>query len=480
MKTVGDDETPQATSYVERQTEVGSMPIQCIDVSVLIISFGWPSWAFGLLGLGFESIGVKLMGVSLSTKLELEHTVVGNLILETTVDDWILAYNNKRKLLCVQGQVDDLRSLYAKFQCLQSLPTIFISSDINYYCAECFRINHASVGGVTKGEWSVWTKDFALTRPPPSCVQRTLKHVINVMETAHPRDSESDHEVYELNSCIPYGTKNLRVHVKSIFSGDRFIKRRLTLKEIMEAYDLDLALQQALNQYWSKEDCSPSYSFIKQPPLKVMRVLGLAVAGQLGNANDSTRSICYDSDHTLTMSNQKEDVLRRHLIDPSLEELSLIGEDELEPSDESQVLAARPDDAEAEISEWDEWTVRSFQASTGCRPLVCQVPFSEATHSPLFAALRNILIRIYRRNVFRSFIKHLRDDFQTSPVNISNNRDLRRSDDLKRMLEVGRDVITRTANSTWWEWSHGSTLIYWRWPRQCWKRVRDGTPLFIV
>lgn len=32
---------------------------------------------------------------------------------------------------------------------------------------------------------------------------------------------------------------------------------------------------------------------------------------------------------------------------------------------------------------------------------------------------------------------------------------------------------------SWWEWSAGSTLFFWRWPRRLWKSVRDGIKVFV-
>jgi hypothetical protein len=43
-----------------------------------------------------------------------------------------------------------------------------------------------------------------------------------------------------------------------------------------------------------------------------------------------------------------------------------------------------------------------------------------------------------------------------------------------RNREVLADCITRAANSTWWEWSDGSRLFFWRWPEVWRLEARDG------
>ena len=51
--------------------------------------------------------------------------------------------------------------------------------------------------------------------------------------------------------------------------------------------------------------------------------------------------------------------------------------------------------------------------------------------------------------------------------------------DLHKDLTVGRDALSRLANSSWWSWDQGSTLFFWRWPARHRKAIRDGTKLFV-
>ena len=51
--------------------------------------------------------------------------------------------------------------------------------------------------------------------------------------------------------------------------------------------------------------------------------------------------------------------------------------------------------------------------------------------------------------------------------------------ELHKDITVGRDALSRLANSSWWNWDHGSTLFFWRWPARHRKAVRDGTKLFV-
>ena len=51
--------------------------------------------------------------------------------------------------------------------------------------------------------------------------------------------------------------------------------------------------------------------------------------------------------------------------------------------------------------------------------------------------------------------------------------------ELHKDLTVGRDALSRLANSSWWGWDQGSTLFFWRWPARHRKAIRDGTKLFV-
>ena len=46
-------------------------------------------------------------------------------------------------------------------------------------------------------------------------------------------------------------------------------------------------------------------------------------------------------------------------------------------------------------------------------------------------------------------------------------------------LELGRMVIQRAVNSTWFEWDSGSALIFWRWPSYSIKDVKYGGKIYI-
>ncbi len=70
-----------------------------------------------------------------------------------------------------------------------------------------------------------------------------------------------------------------------------------------------------------------------------------------------------------------------------------------------------------------------------------------------------------------AFVAMLSD---TNSEGLKLNGDERKRKELLKDLKVGRDAIRRAGLSSWWEWDAGSTLLFWRWPEEYKKDVRDG------
>ena len=64
-------------------------------------------------------------------------------------------------------------------------------------------------------------------------------------------------------------------------------------------------------------------------------------------------------------------------------------------------------------------------------------------------------------------------------VSSSKRKSLSNKLEFRKDLDVGRDAVSRAADSSWWNWDAGSTLFFWRWPRWSKSSVRDGIKLFV-
>jgi hypothetical protein len=75
-------------------------------------------------------------------------------------------------------------------------------------------------------------------------------------------------------------------------------------------------------------------------------------------------------------------------------------------------------------------------------------------------------LRWWWRHTTKDFLKWLK-------LNDSLQRD---KYEYLRNLEAGCDCLRRCCNSSWWEWTIGSRPLFWRWPLEYQKTIRNGLP----
>ena len=77
------------------------------------------------------------------------------------------------------------------------------------------------------------------------------------------------------------------------------------------------------------------------------------------------------------------------------------------------------------------------------------------------ATIRSFLHQCWLKRLWRGLRDFIRD----------NSKDIV---DREANRAAARDCLTRASRSDWWEWSDGSRLHFWRWPRDLWYETRDG------
>ena len=391
--------------------------------------------------------------------------------------------------------------IYHKFTCSNNddrLRLIYVCTDQSFFTADGFRYSHAEAGGITDGSWTCYSEGLRLTKPPISKVQRTLGHILKATEGRSSKQSLKDIEYKKLKfeDRIRWQATSLSVLTPSVYEHGQCVERKMVHSEWMDAYDLELTTQESLIICGRKmkRGIFPM-SFVLQIPIKVLRTLVNQVIHQLADegATDEGEDVSVDSDTTLHCRNNNSEA---GITDEcSLDEISLVG-DIIGMVGEEVLGAARPDDVEAEPEEWDSWSVSHFLSEDGKTPLICNGVYDSVKHSRLFNGLRKLLEKRYRRNFLRSFLKYLKAKY-TSRKRGRNEKCLNPPEwirlrgkvkakknsgkmwELQRDLEVGKDAVSRAADSTWWSWEAGSSLFFWRWPSRCQTAARDGTKLFV-
>ena len=92
--------------------------------------------------------------------------------------------------------------------------------------------------------------------------------------------------------------------------------------------------------------------------------------------------------------------------------------------------------------------------------------FPQQNVQPLLVALRLLALRFYRRKLLISFSKHIRSIYGPSyQLYIDGDRLTEKGGngfltDLGKSIVAGADVFQKAAQTTWFEWAGGSTLIF--------------------
>ena len=135
-----------------------------------------------------------------------------------------------------------------------------------------------------------------------------------------------------------------------------------------------------------------------------------------------------------------------------------------------QALAARhtkavkADDAEVEVDMWNEAAMGRLHQ-----------PFDEGVHGPLFEWLRSLILRQFKVSALRSFVQFMvvehgwLSDSSCGPT----------TSDFAADYAAGVEALNRVGKSSFWNWDDGSSILFWRWPKEIRKECRDGCSIYI-
>jgi hypothetical protein len=486
----------------------------------LVVSEGWPSWTFALDGLGFHSVSTIATFDSLSSRGEFLATSFGSSLLRHRDFEPWLHDNANMNFVFVQGSHTFITSVLQQLQQFDNVNIVCAyTSDVDSISCDWLE-THANAGGVTNGMWSFETHNFQLPFVEQHVIRRTLKHVLRTTEGASSTFSMKQclNPPFTPSNRVDWGDSFPRVLTYSVFDKNAPVTRLITIDELLDIYDMELHTQAELHRFWSQQSVKPTRSFVRQIPIKVLRNIGCRVVAYLTPDDDDTSMLSADSDATIvtnhlsSATNLDIDVGDTTLPDDDSIDGSIAAALDSDTESAAPVSssaradkAARSDDAEADAEDWDIWTVNNFVHDPGVTPLICTGSYSADRHGPLFASLRSLLLRRYRKNILQSFLKYMKTEYypkkrrvfcinrrslsvafwtgiprhQASLKRKKQRSKVRLNSELIKDLEIGCDAVARAANSSWWNWDAGSTLFFWRWPRWSKSSVRDGIKLFV-
>jgi hypothetical protein len=375
--------------------------------------------------------------------------------------EWVSSIPTPVELASVQGWLItgqcDFLSLFPMVS-LVSTPLLWIGlAGVHFPPALSHRVSitHSHTGGLLTDSWEVASNhDLQLGTQPQENHGHRIKHIINprllprssqVWKGANPEDVPegvlSDEEQLTL--------RNLWAEVccRAVFSPTGRTIRRLSLLELLGAFDLGRNLLPA-NLDGDQEAKSRETPFVLTPPGNVVvEALNRWEAGrQLFKYNDDAGPIL-PSRGFEEMGGMYEPVHKESMLDPTLE-------------------SVKSDDAQTPVHLWDERIWARIEIDRTSLEVYRQTTGGQC---PL-QVIREFGLRYWRRQVLCSLLSYLQETFGAEwYLNPASARD----------REVGADCVWRAAEATWWEWTQGSTLFFWRWPRASRRLARDGHPLWV-
>jgi hypothetical protein len=164
---------------------------------------------------------------------------------------------------------------------------------------------------------------------------------------------------------------------------------------------------------------------------------------------------------------------------------------------DQDLKATKSDDARVKVEMWDAGLGEAMDIAAS----------EELTQAA--EAIRSFCLRWWRRRLTRSFFCWLHqlpeyqgvglDDMSHVVEKVQENTPGReekiyrwapvgraiycdwwseRDDRHFKNLKSARDVVERSSRATWFEWTDGSTPVYWKWPAWYQPVARDGLPVW--
>ena len=326
------------------------------------------------------------------------------------------------------------------------------------------RVRHLSVGGASKYISLLGVSGVCIS-PLVSSIRRSLRHFIDysVKPTSlHPQNNQSSLHL-SIDDLIHPDKLNQTVQYSTHFSATGFGYRQLNANELSSIYGLHSRLRMGGLEF---------HDFQHLVPIQILDSVLTPVVKLI--TQSSSREQQSSSIHQYpNFPTAKSDLSQTWL--PSLSrylphswvDLNLVTS-----------KAAKRDDSEIPVTLWNSRITLLFPGSEKVLPLI-----------------RLRLLQRQRRRLLTEIRLHLSASFGSS----WSSHLLRYREQLSQITQhcpsrgvtgvnfqllnheatLCQDILSKHANSSWWQWDAGSTLYFWRWGAHI-DFARDGIPPYIT
>ena len=348
-------------------------------------------------------------------------------------------------------------------------------------------LSHESVGGATDWTGTVMARAWTVPPVPPS-VRRNLSHVLDHSDRPQECPKVRDFAHLNPNKLLPLGVPLLDVVFPSHCCRTGWGRRPLNDKEIGGAMDLPLWFSTSpLFDAWSQR-----HALCKAMPLKLFQTI---LNGLFRSIDPVAEVIGREASPDLSDLPGLLEIPDEFWIP----ELNTFLPGSWVDAGEVSAKAAKADNAKIHTGLWDhritlvlsdfadedvEYLRPGFY-QVWCQKLTgCFNRFMLATHG-LGWQERLFKLRRLRRLGANAMGSHRggseyfvfqEDDFTGLFGEDSNETALT---ELLEDGDMGSVALSKGLNGSWWEWSRGSALFFWRWHFTQRKDARDGMEIFV-
>jgi hypothetical protein len=307
-------------------------------------------------------------------------------------------------------------------------------------------LTHEECGGVTSGTWGVGTNRELLQLQSQS-LRRDLPSILDPT-AEHPKRKRMIDIARQQPLTTQLSVSNPRKSVIAPSVYTEKCKRPLSVQELGKAFDLPFDIGEVF--VTGRFDLP----FLHDAPTSILLHFGRQLLSTPTNLLGRRMLSCPEPP-------------------PNIANSSLL------PSDQRQEeKATRSDDAEVPVYLWDNkfWDNTKYSKE---RLTTFTSKMDNATLRRKYGCERVTPLVVLRhfahikwiRNVFKDFIQYASANLGTKWL-----------DELKDTLLVKTavDALHRVSQSTFWEWSEGSTLLFWRWPSAHIDAALEGYPSWVV
>lgn len=483
----------------QKQVETGTKISKSFNSPTFVFAMLWPSWLFAAKGAGCSEILVCVEDAKEGVEEVIKSTMskhdqwLDKNAWGLALQEWLSLTNTETGLLLLQGPRDTLQRVLKwveKFpNALSRLQILAFATNVlsedrstgkrrklshRTFIQPCASIAHQCVGGVLNHSWTLESNApdllemrHLLTRQ--SLVQATVTDYLSHVKDGFPVPAP-DEQAMEKFCRVAWKKRVWKVVAKSVFSRTGWVKRDLTMDELMDVYDVSVEDRRKMNEVVFKCGLAACPSeFTQQLPVRVLlRCLEVLLTPR----NEMVVKDAVEDkwgDQPVCETHHLENVLKER----EWERMSLMVSAGQGVTDEAK-QQTKNDDASAQVVHWNERIFRGLNRI-----------YIPEQHARILDVLREGQLRrywSYKYGVIRSFRKFMErehgDNWLSLVRSVQRNKAIAKEGaqetEVVNDYRVGMDAIERAVNASFWEWDDGSTIFFWRWPEEHRQEMRDG------